>query len=65
MVAFQEYIQLFAVGLSDDHCLAIQKLFDGRFDSKVQSCILKDKEFMAASNEQLSEDQLVDGTHLV
>jgi hypothetical protein len=33
--AFQEYLRLFATGLSESHCLAIRALFGGALDDAI------------------------------
>jgi hypothetical protein len=53
--AFQEYLLLFATGLSESHCQAIRALFEGALDDAIQACILEDEE-MAAPAQELSVD---------
>jgi hypothetical protein len=53
--AFQEYLRLFATGLSESHCQAIRALFEGALDDAIQACILEDEE-MAAPAQELSVD---------
>jgi hypothetical protein len=58
--AFQEYLRLFAMGLSESHCLAIRALFGGALDDAIQACILEDEETTAVSQELFAADGLVE-----
>jgi hypothetical protein len=57
--AFQEYLRLFATGLSESHCLAIRALFGGALNDAIQACILEDEETTAAAQELFADDGLV------
>jgi hypothetical protein len=55
--AFIEYIHLFAVGLSNEHCRAIRALFGDRWGADFHTCIIEDDEFLAAARELFLEEQ--------
>jgi hypothetical protein len=61
---FTEYVQLFVVGLSDEHCRAIQELFGDRWGADFQTCVVEDDEFLAVAQELFLEEQGADGGRL-
>jgi hypothetical protein len=62
--AFQEYLRLFATGLSESHCQAIRVLFGGALDDAIQACILEDEETATAVQELFADDGVVEGVRV-
>jgi hypothetical protein len=62
--AFQEYLRLFATGLSESHCQAIRALFKGTLDDANQACILEDEETTAMAQELFADDGVVEGVRV-
>jgi hypothetical protein len=62
--AFQEYLRLFAIGLSESHCHAIRALFGGALDDAIQACILEDKETATTTQELFANDGMFEGVRV-